>query len=108
MLHVWDVDTVDVVKAKIQDEEDIPRDQRHLTFNGEPLSGWCRLSDYNIQTSATLHLRTLEQIFVKTLMGETTTMYVEDSDNIGYIKAKIQDKFGIPWDQQCLLITRHP
>lgn len=101
-------DTINNVAANIQAPEDVPSDQQTLLFSGKQVENGSTIADYIRKESAlqlVLYIHCGIQIFVKSLNGKTITLEVEPYETITSVKAKIQDKEGIPPDQQRLIFS---
>ena len=106
-LEVKASDTIEAIKATLQDKEGIPPDQQQLTFQNNNLENGQTLSDYGVKNEDTIHLvfqgRGSMEIFVQTLEGKTLTLFVDPYYTVYWIKTLIQDQEGIPPEQRLIL-----
>jgi len=106
--YYWDYflvvlsDTVDSLKAQIRDRWHVPSDQQRLHLAGVELQDGHTLSDSNIQRWSRIHLTVPMRLFVRMISGKTIELDMDWYASVGNLIRKIEDKEGIPMNQQRL------
>lgn len=108
VLNVETSTKIEEVKTMIQKRQNIPLDQQYLSFAGQGLKDDRTLFSCCIKPESTVKLLIREKgafdCVVRNAMGKTITLFVKPTDTVGMIKTMIQDKEGIPADQQLISV----
>jgi len=109
ILDVESSDTIAQVKTRIHAKHGILPSHSCLSYAGMLLDDGKTLADYNIPKDSTIYLgnrlRSAVNIFVKTQNGKSITLELQPFYTIKNVKIKIEEKEGIPRDQQSLIFS---
>lgn len=105
-LDVKCTDTIDQIKSKIGAIEGIDKTQQALFFDGNQLENNSRLADYNIMINSSVDLYVTDGMRVSVSIpsvGKIIKLDVKKAHSIADVKAAIEQKGGIPVDEQILM-----
>ena len=105
IINAQKTDTINKIKQKLKEKENIIPDKYSLIYNEKELNDDKTINHYEIKKESILKLSLRQPILIsiKTLNGEIISFEVQSSDSIKYIKKKIKEKEGIPFSQ-CILL----
>ena len=124
-LWVEPSDSIESIKAAVQDKEGTHKDHQQLIYKGSEVEDCRTVSEYDIEHMSHLYMVNRSfgppnqtrrygpvvermQIIVKTRSGEYILVEAEPSDWVSSVKLKIQDKEGYRPDLQRLLFDGKP
>lgn len=99
-LEVNASDTIECVKAKIQDMDGARPDEQHLVFARKQLEDCRTLAEYKIQKGSTLYMTVLGKYIHVDISGNMVRVRFESSDTVADVKAKIEAREGVPAARQ--------
>ena len=101
-LPVQPDDTIEHIKQLIQVFRQLPPTQQRIFHQGCELNDWMSLSDFCIQPGSTVYL-VPQQLHIYTSENTSFALRYDENDSVASIKIAIQEKEGIPAEEQDLL-----
>ena len=100
------------VATDVMEPFDVPTGEYHVTVGGRPWNEWCRALAWcdAAHDGTSIRIEVVQkpqiQVHVKTLTGGTMTFVVCSTWTVGKLKTLVQDRDGVPCDQQWIYIEK--